>query len=113
MIQDWRFWKNVSPEPNTGCWIWTGGLNDHGYARITHKSKGKSFTVLISPWSYKRFVGPIPSGHNIRHKCLIRCCVNPDHLTTGTHSQNCMDKPREVRIAMSRHATTVLYGSTT
>jgi hypothetical protein len=26
-----RFWSKVSPEPNTGCWIWTGAVNNKGY----------------------------------------------------------------------------------
>jgi hypothetical protein len=26
-----RFWDKVSPEPNTGCWFWTGTLRSNGY----------------------------------------------------------------------------------
>lgn len=33
------FWAKVQPEPNTGCWLWTGVLN-RGYGRL-QMSRGK------------------------------------------------------------------------
>lgn len=104
MINEWRFWKNVQPEPNSGCLLWLAGLNSSGYPRITHKVNGRSFTVLICRWAYEKFVGPIPDGHQIRHKCRNACCVNHEHMTTGTMLDNIMDIPAEVRLEKSRKA---------
>jgi transposase-like protein len=42
-------------------------------------------------------VGPIPDGHEIRHKCDNPGCCNPAHLETGTHRQNILDTRNRVR----------------
>jgi hypothetical protein len=35
--------------------------------------------------------GVVPSGHDIMHLCDTKPCVRPDHLTTGTRSENVRD----------------------
>ena len=30
-----RFNEAMLPEPNTGCWLWLGTLNEHGYGEFT------------------------------------------------------------------------------
>lgn len=78
-----RFWDQVSPEPNSGCWLWTGFLIN-GYAAIAIKSS----PVKASRFSYEYFKGPIPRGLVIDHKCRVPVCVNPDHLETVTDAEN-------------------------
>ena len=68
------------PVPQCGCWVWTGHIDKCGY--------GKCSTGLAHRESYKAFVGSIPAGHEIDHKCKVRCCVNPDHLEPVTHAEN-------------------------
>lgn len=58
--------ERVSPEPNSGCWLYLRALNNSGYG--PHRTY------------YERFRGPIPDGLTLDHLCRIRCCVNPDHL---------------------------------
>lgn len=41
--------------------------------------------------SYELWVGPIPDGLVIRHKCDNRPCLNPEHLETGTRADNTRD----------------------
>lgn len=78
-----RFELAHIPEPNTGCWLWTGGLND-GYGRF--RAGGKPVQAHV--YSYERFVGPVPVGLVLDHKCRVRCCVNPAHLEPVTNEEN-------------------------
>ncbi len=83
-----RFMKFVSPEPNTGCWFWTGSINYGGYGEFwLNARRWRSHRV-----AYELFVGPIPEGMTIDHTChrpdecrsgdacVHRGCVNPEHL---------------------------------
>jgi hypothetical protein len=81
------------PEPNTGCFIWLGNVTKLGYAKMgmTRMVDGKKKLNMVSVHreAYKRFVGPIPEGMVLDHKCRMRCCVNPDHLEPVTQKENC------------------------
>ena len=79
-----RFQKFISPEPMSGCWLWTGALTDKGYARI----RGASKPVKAHRLSYELARGPIPDGLELDHLCRVRCCVNPAHLEPVTHAEN-------------------------
>ena len=41
--------------------------------------------------AYETWIGPIPEGHVVRHKCDNPPCINPEHLLTGTHADNSND----------------------
>jgi hypothetical protein len=85
-----RFMANVSPEPNTGCWLWLGYATSRGYARFNlggHQGRH----VPAYRFSYEAFVGPIPAGMLACHKCDVPQCVNPDHIFIGTQTDNMRD----------------------
>lgn len=67
-----------------GCWIWTGVIMNKGYGRISINGKWHRAHRV----SFELFVGPIPAGMDIDHRCCNRACVNPEHLRPVTNKQN-------------------------
>lgn len=98
-----RFESKVSPEPNSGCWLWTGALMPSGYAKFHHN---RNFG-LAHRWAYQHFVGPIDDGLEIDHKCKVRCCVNPDHLEAVDHRENLR---RAFGFGSGQHKTHCVHG---
>lgn len=83
-----KFFVYVSPEPNSGCWLWTGTLDRNGYGRTTIRAAGRGRYKFAHRIAYELFVEPIPSGLVIDHKCKVHCCVNPSHLEAVTLEEN-------------------------
>lgn len=84
-----RIERKISPEPNTGCWLWTGHVMAIGYGRIYYsRTEGRNFKILAHRLVYEALVGPIPEGLVLDHKCRVRSCVNPDHLEPVTLVEN-------------------------
>ncbi len=72
---------NIQPD---GCWLITSGLTRLGYARMMVNYEFD----LAHRWSYRVFKGPIPDDLNVLHSCDRPNCVNPEHLSAGTQSEN-------------------------
>src|SRR3546814_13148756 len=85
-----RLWSMISPEPNSGCWLWTGYTNGDGYGGITIgiRSDGSRRFARAHRISFELYRGPIPDGLELDHKCRVRCCVNPDPREPVTHRPN-------------------------
>lgn len=81
-----RFWEKVCPEPNTGCWLWMGGVDIGGYGYF-HLSNPKRLRKAHRI-AYLLLVGPIPENLCLDHKCRVRSCVNPTHLDVVTIGEN-------------------------
>ena len=79
-----RVEANVMADPNSGCWLWTGCLSKAGYGQMSVHGK-LNYAHRIS---YEVFIGPIPLGLHIDHKCRVRACINPRHLEPVTHAEN-------------------------
>ncbi len=79
-----RVSEKISPEPNSGCWLWTGAIGNTGYGNFGLKNK----TLLVHRYVYAELVGAIPIGLDLDHKCRIRSCCNPNHLEPVTRSEN-------------------------
>lgn len=91
-----RFGRHVCPEPNTGCWLWTGAHSERGYGQIQGGRRGGR-VVLAHRFAWATANGPIPKGFFVCHRCDTPSCVNPDHLFLGTHDENMRDMARKGR----------------
>lgn len=74
-------------DESSQCWIWTKAKDKDGYGLMTVADIMRRVPAV----SYETFVGKIPDGLIIRHKCDNPPCFNPDHLETGTQKQNRQD----------------------
>lgn len=64
------------PEPNSGCWLWSGYIMPNGYGVVNFN--GRRWLAHRLVFTIER--GRIPDGLEMDHLCRNRCCVNPDHL---------------------------------
>lgn len=72
-----------------GCWEYRGAPSGpEGYRRI--QILGHTYPVHRA--AYMVWVGTIPEGEVVRHKCDNPPCINPEHLEPGTQSQNMQDR---------------------
>lgn len=79
------------------CWLWAGaksGTEGYGMLRVC------KHPLSAHRLSWEIHNGPIPDGMVICHKCDTPDCVNPDHLFTGTQSDNIQDS-----VAKGRHSS--------
>ena len=97
-----RFMSKISKQEG-GCWLWTGATskpnprNGICYPRI----RVDGVIVKAHRLAYKIFVGPIPPGMLVCHRCDVSLCVNPAHLFLGTHTDNNHDMHRKGRARFS------------
>ncbi len=77
-------------EPRAGlghCWLWTGARKESGYGAFRFEGRTRRAHVL----AFNHFVGPVPDGFDVCHRCDVRRCVNPAHLFTGSRTDNMRD----------------------
>ena len=85
-----------SKPDSTGCWLWMKSLDRDGYGVCQAQGRDSAHRVC-----YLAFVGPIPAGMVIDHRChsddetcaggtdcAHRRCVNPAHLEPVAPGEN-------------------------
>lgn len=86
-------WLETQYDANeNGCWVWRGMKEWAGYGSIKYHGKFKKVHRL-----YWLLLGrTIPEGLDILHgHGCSKACYNPEHLHTGTHSENMLDRHRD------------------
>lgn len=79
-------WRNIHPEPNTGCWLWSGYINGDGYGRGYPVAQGR--LVMAHRITWEALIAPLEDGMELDHLCRTRPCCNPQHLESVTHVEN-------------------------
>lgn len=82
-----RFERKFIPEPNSGCWIWFGGVNEHGYGVFWNGEKLEK----AHRFSLKHSGVIVPDDVDVCHSCDFPPCVNPEHLYCGDALSNVTD----------------------
>lgn len=98
-----RLEKYSIPEPNSGCSLWLGRVQKHGYGCLQVGSSSLLAHRVAFALEYKYW----PSV--VRHSCDNPPCVNPQHLLGGTHLDNMRDMVARGRQQMrERHSGAIL-----
>lgn len=95
-----RLLRQTERQPN-GCLHWTGCVTDFGYGQVHVEGRTRQAHAVV----YETFVGPIPEGMDLGHKChsddescaggdtcMHRRCVNYEdgHLEPVSRRENLM-----------------------
>lgn len=88
-----RFTAKVSPEALTGCWLWVGAVDQHGYGRISYGKTpaGNGLSAHATHVAWDLHVGTPRAGMDLLHTCDTPGCVAPHHLFLGTALDNVRD----------------------
>lgn len=97
-----KFEASFVPVPESGCWLWDRAVGNHGYG-VMRRSDGS--TITAHRFAFEEFIGPIPEGANVLHRCDTRSCCNPAHLFAGSQLDNVQDC-----IAKGRFVVRVKHG---
>ena len=68
----------------SGCWQWTKGINEKGYGRARLGSVNRCAHLV----AYEHWVGEVPKGLVLDHRCRNHGCINPSHLEPVTVGEN-------------------------
>jgi len=89
--------------PDGECWLWTGRVQSPsrvspgGYGTLSRFGR----VIYAHRYAYALINGPIPADLEILHSCDRPLCINPAHLSVGTHADNMADAARKGHLGRS------------
>lgn len=107
-----RLWEKVvrGPRPSD-CWIWTGGVADDGYGRLSYTEAGRHKSLRPHRLAYAIAYGIELAGiddplvgldDEVMHRCDVPICVHAtagedSHLHEGSNRANMIDRAQKGR----------------
>ena len=85
-----------------GCWEWTASKTHDGYGKFGLAGRMQGAHRI----AYELYVGTIPEGLCVLHRCDNPGCCRPDHLFLGTKTDNardCINKGRGADRSGGKH----------
>lgn len=89
-----RFWSKVAFADEDQCWSWTASRQGE-YGQFYFEGR----PIKASRAAWLLIHGVIPDGLEVLHECDNPICVNPKHLSIGTHAKNLGDAKARGRMA--------------
>lgn len=90
--------QRVVEADESDCILWTKGVDKDGYGQCRETKWGYKLKVSRAhQLAYIAYVGPIPDGLCVCHKCDTPRCCNPKHLFLGTNEENRQDMVKKGR----------------
>jgi hypothetical protein len=86
------------PEPNSGCYLWEGSVNEDGYGKLRREGA----TWRAHRYVYRLLHGELDDDLLVCHTCDVPSCINPAHLFLGTYTDNNADKDEKGRFRNNR-----------
>lgn len=77
-------WEQWTPEPTTGCYLWTGDFINTRYGTVALCG----VRMLAHRIVHALLLEPVPAAEDVHHICLQRACINPAHLISLTVAQH-------------------------
>jgi hypothetical protein len=108
-----RFWAKVDKTPGQGphgdCWGWLSAKNKDGYGLF---QIGGTKTVRVTRLVLELNHVMPNAGQIVLHSCDNPNCLNPSHLSYGTHRRNMAEMVERGRSAKGdRHSSRLIPGS--
>jgi hypothetical protein len=87
-----------TPEPTTGCLLWLGTVNVHGYAVLgVTTSSGARMERVSRLVAAKKFGVDAVKGQHVLHRCDQPACIAIEHLFLGQPRDNKADSMNKLR----------------
>lgn len=87
--------NKTTPEPNSGCHLWTASVDKNGYGKIFYNKKHWRVHRLVYAIEHKI---SLSAKDFIQHKCDTPSCCNLFHLEIGNALTNMQDKVKKGRL---------------
>jgi|TARA_R110000764_G_scaffold11470_2_gene34407 hypothetical protein len=81
-----RFLAKVAEPDGNGCHLWTASTDKDGYGQFQLAGR------KVKAHRYAAGMLDFPPEIQTRHICHVPACVNPEHLTFGSHADNMADR---------------------